>query len=229
MVTLPEISLMDVALSAREVLGSETPTTELLKVNRVSFGRTDPLPLTPATPGIDDAVRTYLSDDPSHSYTVLGFTCSFRPDHEPIVETRLAIRLRPKDPGVGREAPVAWSLYPERLASAIKRTRQFTLSPKATFALEIGAELSHSEEFAVEDCYLIATGRGEPVAEWHFRRTVAVALEGMHDVRVIVRGLAGSPAAADIRMSAKIQSRLAGVIPYRATLPESLRTVPLPG
>lgn len=47
----------------------------------------------------------------------------------------------------------------------------------------------------------------------------------MHDLRLIAQVQQGMPAVAEIIMTAKIHRRVAGLIRYRAILPDQLRTI----
>lgn len=49
----------------------------------------------------------------------------------------------------------------------------------------------------------------------------------MHDLRLIVQVKKEAPALAEVKMTAKIQRRRLGLVPYRADLPKQLRTIPL--
>jgi len=89
--------------------------------------------------------------------------------------------------------------------------------------------LSHAGARRPGRAYVVATGKGESVAQWFFRRQPDVALEGMHDLRMIIRSPAGLPAVAEMKITAKIRRKVAGIVPYRAQLPERLRLVRIPG
>jgi len=225
-IAIPEIEVVETVLEAREVLGTDVGAQEATAPRRVSFGRADPIPLTPETAG--DALRERLVADEGHRYWVLAFTCSFTPDDEPVLESRLAIRLSLDGAGVA-DAPVAALLDPERLAIRRERTRTLSFGPKALAGpAEISAEASQSSKVEIEEAYLVATGKGQSVAQWFFRRQPAIALEGMHDLRMVVRGPASLPARAELKLTAKIRRRFAGIVPYSAQLPPDLRTVQIP-
>lgn len=225
-IAIPEIEIVETVLEARDVLGSDVGVEEATAPRRVSFGRTDPIPLTAETAG--DALRERLVADEGHRYWVLAFTCSFTPDDEPVLESRLAIRLSLDGDAVA-DVPIAALLDPERLASRRERTRTLSFGPKALAGpAEISAEASQSSKVEIEEAYVVATGKGQSVAEWFFRRQPAVALEGMHDLRMVVRCPASLPARAELMLTAKIRRRFAGIVPYSAQLPPDLRTVHIP-
>lgn len=226
-IAIPEIEVVETMLEAREVLAGDVSAEEATAPRRVSFGRADPIPLTPETAG--DALRERLVADEGHRYWVLAFTCSFTPDDDPVLESRLAIRLSLDGEGGVADAPVAALLDPERLATRRERTRTLSLGPKALAGpAEIGAEASQSSKVEIEEAYVVATGKGQSVAQWFFRRQSAVALEGMHDLRMVVRSPASLPARAELKLTAKIRRRFAGIVPYSAQLPPDLRTVQIP-
>jgi hypothetical protein len=103
--TTPEIPLVAVMLEARELLGN-VPDTVVRDPDRFSFGHDEPTTVTPATPDLDDELRASLDTDQEHRFVALQFTCSFRPDDDPLIESRLAIRLSSQQPGEEIDAVV---------------------------------------------------------------------------------------------------------------------------
>jgi hypothetical protein len=227
----PEIPLEPITLEARDVLG-DVPAGVAQDPSRISFGRAIPVAVTSPSPDIDDQqLRSDLGSDQGHRFFSLAFTCSFRPDDEPLVESRLVINLRTEQPDAGGDSPIARLLQPVRLAKPIDRQTGFNIVPSVTVSgVSVqGVGATRQDKVQVEDAYLVANGKGEATAGWFFRATAAVALEGMHDLRLIAQVPHGVPAVAELIMTAKIRRRLAGIVPYRAALPEQLRTIPLPG
>jgi hypothetical protein len=228
-ITPPEISLVAVTLEARELLGGPLPGVTR-EPNRVSFGRAEPTVLTPRTPGIDDDLRLSLTTDQEHRFLALDFTCSFRPDDDPLVEARLVVRLINQPPAEGVHPPMAWSLQPDRLIQPFGRQVGFSLKPKLTAVSAVTVEgigVSSQDNLDVQECYLVANGKRTSTADWFFRATKSVALEGMHDLRLIARVKRRVPALAEVMMTAKIRRRSAGLVAYRAALPEQLQAIPL--
>jgi hypothetical protein len=226
----PEIELVPITLEARELL-SNLPASVAQEPSRVSFGRATPVAVTSATADIDDQeLRRDLEGDQNHRFFSLAFTCSFRPDDEPLVESRLVINLSTEQANTGGDSPIARLLQPSRLMKPIERQTGFTVVPKvAASGVSVdGIGATRKDTVEVEDSYLVASGKGEATAGWFFRATAAVALEGMHDLRLIAQAPRGVPTVAQLIMTAKIRRRLAGIVPYRAALPEQLRTIPLP-
>jgi hypothetical protein len=227
-IAFAEPQLTDVILEARHLLGDGLGEDELREPGRVSFGVRDPVMLSASSPGVETDLATFLADHQEDRFVAAGFTCSFRPADEPITECRLAIRLRCTEPGSAAGDPMVWSVEPEMMYKPIERTRQVTLNAQAKYVLSVGASREATEKYTVDDCYLISTGKNESVAEWFFRPTATVPkIEGMHDLRLVARCPAGIPVTADVLMSAKVQRRAAGLIPYRAVLPPKLSKIPL--
>jgi hypothetical protein len=228
--TVPEIPLVPITLEARELLGG-VQAGVAHDLRRISFGRANPVAVTSLTPDIDDPeLRRDLERDQDHRFFSLTFTCSFRPDDEPLLESRLAIHLSTEQADGGGDSPIARLLQPFRLAKPIKRHTGFNFVPSVTVpGMGVqGVGWTRQDDIPVDDAYVVADGKGEATAEWFFRATAAVALEGMHDLRLIAQAPRGVPAVAELIMTAKIRRRLAGIVPYRAALPECLRTIPLP-
>lgn len=229
-IAMPEIPLVAVTLEARELLG-DIAADMIRDPGRFSFGRAEPAAVTRDTPDIDDDVRASLDTDWEHRFIALAFTCSFRPDDEPLVESRLVIRLSSWRPDGEIDPPTAQSLQPDRLVQPIERQTGYNFAPRITAAsvgCVEGIGVTSKDKYNVQEYYLVATGKRSPTAEWYFRKTKAVPLEGMHDLRLIAQVRQGVPALAEVMMTAKIRRRAAGVVPYRALLPEQLRTIPLP-
>lgn len=224
-VVLPEVTLVDVPLEARDVLGGgDTPSVEPA---RVSLGRTEALPLATIAPDDEDLARE-LRRQPDWDFWAVSFTCSFWPDDDPVVETRLGVQVRLADPTDGGQ-PEVTLLEPDRLTNPVQRTRSFSFNPKvAAGIVEAGVEGGQSTVVTVDNAYVVATGRGEAVAQWWFKRRPGVELEGMHDLHMVFRTPAGRAATAELRLASSIQRRFAGLIRYRAHLPESLRLIPVP-
>jgi hypothetical protein len=226
----PEIPLVDVTLESRELLGGAS--ADMARVpDRVSFGRAAPTAVTQDAPGLDDDVRASLGSDLEHRFIALEFTCSFRPGDDPLVEARLVIRLSSQLPDDEIDPPIARSLQPDRLIHPIERHTRYSLMPKVSAASAISVEgigVTSQDKFDVQECYLVANGKRSSTADWYFRATQAVALEGMHDLRLIAQVRQGVPALAEVMMTAKIRRHAVGLVPYRAALPEQLRTIKLP-
>lgn len=229
--TMTEIPLVPIPLEPRELPGGAAGAAGAAKdLTRFSFGRTNPVAVTSPTPDIDDPeLSRDLESDQDHSFYSLAFTCSFRPDDEPLVESRLVINLKFDQPDAGGDSPIARLLQPVLLAKPIERLTIFNGVPNFTVwaASFGGVGKTRQDKVNVEDAYLIANGKGEASAEWFFRTTKAVKLEGMHDLRLIAQAPHGVPAVAELSMTAKIKRRFAGIVPYRAVLPEKLGTIPL--
>jgi hypothetical protein len=227
-IAFAEPDLTDVVLETRHLLGDGLDEDELREPGRVSFGVRDPVELSASSPGVDPDLVAFLAGHKEDRFIAAGFTCSFRPAEEPITECRLAIRLRRTQPDGPAGDPVVWSVEPEMMHKPIERTVQVTLNAQAKYVLSAGASRETTQKYTVDDCYLISTGKNESVAEWFFRPTATVPkIEGMHDLRLVARFPADIPVTADVLMSAKIQRRVAGLIPYRAILPPQLSKIPL--
>lgn len=227
-ITFAEPELTDVVLEARQLLGDDLGADDLQEPARVSFGVCDPIQLAAGGPDVDAELAAYLIANKEYRFVAAGFTCSFRPGDDPITECRLAIRLRRSQPDAASTAPVAWSVDPEMAFKPIKRTVRNSLDAEARYIASAGVSHEVTVEYTRDDCYLVATGKGEPVAEWFFRKTTTVPkLEGMHDIRLVARCPAGMAVTADVLMSAKVQRRAGGLVPYRAVLPPQLAALPL--
>ena len=229
--TVTEIPLVPIPLEPRELPGGVAGAAGVAKdLTRFSFGRTNPVAVTSPTPDIDDLeLSRDLEGDQDHRFFSLAFTCSFRPDDDPLLESRLVINLRFEQPDAGGDSPIARLLQPVLLAKPIERLTIFNGVPNFTVWVASfgGVGKTQQDKVDVQDAYLVANGKGEASAEWFFRATKAVKLEGMHDLRLIAQVPRGVPTVAELSMTAKIRRRFVGIVPYRAVLPEKLGTIPL--
>ena len=84
--TVTEIPLVPIPLEPRELPGGAAGAAGVAKdLTRFSFGRTNPVAVTSPTPDIDDPeLSRDLEGDQDHRFFSLAFTCSFRPDDEPL-------------------------------------------------------------------------------------------------------------------------------------------------
>lgn len=233
---LPDAELQEVTLEPRQVLGIGADG----ELPRVSIGRTEPTAITATTPGLDPELITYLMTRPEYRFSALRFTCSFRPGDGPLTETRIAVRLTGTPPSEtpsrasttvpeGEPIAIIWSMSPERLSSPIARTRELSLTPTVTLPpIALAAGVKESDQFETQDSYVIGTGKNESAAQWYFRSTLAVPLEGMHDLTLIVRASTGRDTWIEVMLAATIRRRLGGMLPYRAHLPATLRQLQLP-
>ena len=221
--------MVAVTLEARELLG-DVPANVIRDPDRFDFGRAEPAAVTRDTPDLDDELRASLGADRAHRFVALAFTCSFRPDDDPLVESRLVIQLSTQPPVDETDPPIARSLQPDRLVQPIERQAGFNIVPSITVSGVTvgGVGPTRQDKFDIQECYLVANGKRLSTAEWYFRATKAVALEGMHDLRLIAQIPRGTPALAEVMMTAKIRRRAVGLVPYRAVLPDHLRKISLP-
>jgi hypothetical protein len=217
LVEIPEIVTEPVTLRAEEVLGPPRPPV----VNRVSFGFLGPERITKATPGVGPEAGAMLTSTKKlHSYYLICFSCSFRPGNRPLRSARLTVSLT----GNAREAPIAWSMQPDRKTKRTEQERWYEFSPKVKF---VGASISlgtigSRTEFESDESYLIATGLLESVPEWYFRATGADDLEGKEDLQLVVRVAAEDQVRGDVFLGAKV-----GGIGMKADLPSDFATFTL--
>ena len=138
----------------------------------------------------------------------------------------MAVRLSQPNQFPGPDGPIAWAIDPVRLSQRVEVSREFRLSPQATFAeIELGVgEVTKSTKVLEDRNYVIGIGKGESVVEWTFRETKYARLEGMHDLKIVIKSTGDDPVVAETILSAKIER---GVKPlsYRANIPPYMRSV----
>jgi hypothetical protein len=226
---MPAITLTNVPLSSRKEMGGRSPAADD-DLNRISFGRTEPVTVRADSPDNTAELAAYLRDNPTFRFVALAFTCSFVPDEdEPIMNSKVAVHLKldaTSTLGQTTDQFIAWSLQPERLFQPVSQSTTWSLGSQAKLGpVEMDASVHQTTAHTAEDNFIVATGMGSSVAQWYFRRTASVVLEGMHDLGLIVRAPTQAVGSLEVRMTAEIQRRLAGIVPYQAQLPPELRLV----
>ena len=78
-----------------------------------------------------------------------------------------------------------------------------------------------------EDLFVIGMGERDSDPEWRIQATSRHPLIGDETFMLIVKATAGAPVQARVTVAATIKHRRFGLIPYRADLPATLRTIDL--
>ncbi|MDQ3764041.1 MAG: hypothetical protein M3460_21310 [Actinomycetota bacterium] len=228
-ITLPELVEHDVDLEQRRTLGGPQGTQRI--PHRVTIGRSEAQPLLQNHPDVDADLAALFSGPTSrHGFYVIHLSCSFRPGNDPLVSAVFSVALDRTD-GATEPAPEVWSMDPLKLTTPIKYVRTRSLTPKLKIVpqvIDVDAAQGSQVEYSAEHYYVVASGEGEPTAEWYFRATPAVELVGIHHLSLIVRTPGSIGTKARIALQAKIRRRLGGLIQYNAKLPPGHREILIP-
>jgi len=159
-------------------------------------------------------------------YWLLRLACTLRePTGRPsITEATQTLYLRPRNPGAGKGAAYAYSLFPDRLSVEDKAEFSASLGPELKFAGgveikggELGATIEYRKVFPVIQSY----GAGEPAPYWVFKSHAAHPLGGSQFVYAVVVARAGADGVrASVELTVTIQTEFG---PLRLGLPETAR------
>ncbi|WP_030746965.1 hypothetical protein [Streptomyces sp. NRRL S-31] len=203
-----------------------TPTPLLPLTGRISMGTPLVRPLTAAqaAEGDGDWQDFLESQAGQYDYLLLSLVCSFRPSPggAPFVDAGIGIRLEAPDEPADRQ-PIAWSISPKRRALPVTPSTQLKLTAKLML-VEAGVEYT-PEQGGREELFVVGMGERDSDPEWRFSATTGTPLVGDESLALIVRVPADVPALAHITMAATVKQRRLGLIPYRAELPPTLRTI----
>jgi hypothetical protein len=180
-------------------------------VRRISVDSTD-----------DVELRRFLERDAGDSdFYLLRLTCTLRSaDDEPFTEVLLGVALSAED--VLLEAPIAWSMEPERLVDAVEVSRSVRLGPSLKIlglGLDGNVEIGGKRER--HDVFLEALYELESTPTWAMYRTASTSLQGLHRFHLVVKATKGSITVGEVAATAKIEKKRFGILGYEAALPDT--------
>ncbi|MGK4581626.1 hypothetical protein [Kitasatospora sp. HPMI-4] len=217
--------LRDVELSPVPRLN--TPTTSAPLRGRVSLGVAVVRRLTAeqAAQG-DEEWLDFLESESAHSdYLLLSLVCAFRPaDNDDVfVDAGVGIQLEAPDEPEDRQ-PIAWSIAPKKRASPAGRVGRIALTAKLAI---VESTLDVTPNQQQEHLFLVGMGERDSDPEWRFKATSSVPLIGDETLTIVVKAPARAAVRAHVSVAATVRQRRLGLIPYRAELPSTLRTIDL--
>jgi hypothetical protein len=208
---------------AREVVDVAASVVEQLP--RFSLGEPVILPLSSKRlqddPDLDEYVRQSAGQ---WRFMVVKLSCSFYPnEEEPLLQAEVAATLRNEDPdGI---QPIAWSVDPRFIVDSVQRS---SASQAATgISLVGGSSYQRNSSFAAKEYFVQALGEHESDVVWVFRRTKSSSLTGAYTLTMIVRLPTTGHCLMQFRVLAYAQRRLLGIVPYRALIPRTVRSMRL--
>ncbi|WP_052850415.1 hypothetical protein [Streptomyces avicenniae] len=163
------------------------------------------------------------AEAPHSDFHLLSLACTFRPpaNGAPLVEAAFGLRLA--SPGEPPERqPIAWSLSPKARTRPVERRTAVSFTAQLAL-VEAGVEVGPGS--AGEDLFVTGMGERDGDPEWRFRAVPDHPLIGDETLTTVVRAAAGAPVLAHLVAAATLRHRRFGLIPYRAALPPTLRTI----
>ncbi len=188
---------MSVTLSTQEIryeseaLPSSVPTLGAPQHvgSRLTVGRSDVDEVTPAEVADDPALAALLRRlDPGSALMRLTLRLSFRPASDEMFEGALLTVALVADDAPVENQPTALLLVPDRLASGPFTVQRGLTVSAGTDGLPVHLEAQWSQSKALElaPAYVVAAGLGETDPEWRYARTETMALEGSHEMILLV-------------------------------------------
>lgn len=212
---IPVVDLLAVGLEPRSYLSKSSRVEKLDRL--VSFGEPVLTPLPPAS--IDGGVlQPYLEQQAATSaFYLLYLVVSLRPDDKaPIEKLGVGVELDyPDGPQRDGPAPTAWSLSPQRTATAT--TVDTTVGLNSSLRL-VQSHLIRAEHIQQEELQVVGLGEREASFEWRFTSTRGRVLVGPHHMYAVIKAATNATICADILISASVRTSRLGLILYRADL-----------
>lgn len=194
---------------------------------RVSVGTAEPYPITADRVTGDPDLAAALTRSNRHDYYGVYLVCSFlEAAPETIEQATFSVVLSYAAPA-GGDAPVAWSLWPRKLATNPVHQAKSVEGSIGVQLVGVNLELKGGveEDADVEQCYLVAAGEREPDPEWRFRRMAKTqpSLDGSHHLWLLARVDKGREAVAEYGVTAKVNRPKFGISYTRVDVPDQKR------
>lgn len=212
-----------------EVPRLQSPAPQHRIEGRVSLSTAVVHPLTAEEAAAGEAEWLgFLTAESSHSdYFLLSLTCAFRPpaNGDPFADAAVGVLLESPGEPADRQ-PIAWSISPKKRSHPVDRATTVGLTAKLAI-IESTLEVTPGQ--GREELIVIGMGERDSDPEWRVKATSRHALIGDETFTLIVKATADAPVQAHMTVAATIKHRRFGLIPYRADLPATLRTIDLRG
>lgn len=212
----PEWVNVDLVSDWEPVLGRALPEEDVLG-GRLRVELIQPRRLTPSTAGNDEELKHFMEAEQSQfEYHLIRVACTFIDDErEPFERAWVKVELSREGHADDLEyQPIAWSLEPKLLAapSGIVKTVEITDPLKLV--------TYRREQEVGNETYLKAKYASTQRPTWYLTRTTTHAIDGDHDLRVVVRAPTSTQGLAEVSLGATTRRKMGGVVPRIARLPE---------
>jgi hypothetical protein len=159
-----------------------------------------------------DTKSIKIKGDKVYEHVLLPLICTFAPEAGThFTDAQLDLRLRT---AANVAAAIAKEMFPEEIAEQSHVSRDLKLSPKFSLAkvkVELGS-IGDKKKYILYEPHITALHLGTSRPAWSFRSTTGKSLNGVKNLFLVVRKLAGSDVNAHINVSGRIQTDL-GFIP----------------
>jgi hypothetical protein len=222
---LPLLPLHEIDLEEVDRLQSPAPRRRIEGRVSLSTAVVHPLTAEEAAAGEAEWLGFLTAEAPHSDYLLLSLTCAFRPpaNGDPFADAAVGVLLESPGEPADRQ-PIAWSISPKKRSHPVERATTVGLSARLAI-VETTLEVAPGQ--GREELFVIGMGERDGDPEWRVKATSRHPLIGDETFTLIVKAAAGAPVLAHMTVAATIKHRRFGLIPYRADLPATLRTIDL--
>jgi hypothetical protein len=216
-VRLPKLSWQNLVLEPeRSVTRGESSDARALE-GLITLGGPVAVQITAADVPEDDQARSFMrTRSADFSFFLVHFACAFRPvDDEPFQNVQIQMRLERGD-GRGEPNPIALSMKPIRLQEPIELSRTVKLGG----ALKIvDASIEEQEKRTIQQVFLEGLNELQADPLWELHRTKLTEIRGSQRFILVVQAPRRAIGRGTVTVSATINRKRFGVLPYRAAMP----------
>lgn len=223
---LPEPTWHELALEPETVTTKGAPSAPAERLEGwISLGQPVSVPVTLESVADDAELRQFLTAHRAEfKFYLVHLACTFRPAAgEKFANAWLEVKLARED-STPEPLPIAWSMEPHRLEKAVEFSRTVKLGASLKLAgLVTGPEASVEEQKKWTDAEIFLEALNELQSDpvWEFTMTKSTEIRGLHRLAMVVRVPREAPAQGHVSLSASVQRKRLGLIPYRGTFPDA--------
>jgi hypothetical protein len=217
---VPDLHMQPVMLKpeTRRTKGAAVPPADDLDAV-VALGSPMSVPIGPDKVAADAELSAFLEAQKDRfAYYHVHLACTLRPaEEEPFVKAVLKVRLTRSD-SLAEPQPIAWSMIPRSIEDAVEVSKTVKLGGDFKFiGLVAGAVASHetTEKSKLTERFLAAYNEQRPDPFWEFVNTSTAKIQGSYRFGLVVQTPIGAPVKGVVKLSAKVQRKHFGIIPYR--------------
>jgi hypothetical protein len=218
-ISLDEMPLQNLVLEPeKRVTKGDGLSTEPL-VERLALGGPQIIPITADRAGDDEKLRYFIENEGS-KFHLIHMNCNFNPrENETFNSARVWIKLQRTDQ-VSEPQPVAWSMQPHRLATAVKYTSTVNLGANAKFFEVIGVEsgAEHSTEIEKKEIFLQAFNEMTDNPYWQFKETKAERIYGSHHLNLIIQHPAETTIGGTVNIIADLERKKFRILSFKVPI-----------
>ena len=217
---VPDLQMQSVMLKPeiRRTKGMAAPPADDLDAV-VALGSPMSVPLGPDKVAGDPELSAFLdSQKDKFAYYHVHLACTLRPaEDEPFVKALLKVKLARSD-AIPEPQPIAWSMIPRSIEDAVEvsKTVKFGGDLKL-IGVVAGSVASHerTEKSKLTELFLAAYNEQRPDPFWEFVNTSTGKIQGSYRFGLVVQTPIGAPVKGVVKLSARVQRKHFGIIPYR--------------